>query len=487
MNTQQKLGNLIPGRAAQTAPRTANTSSTRLFGLRRVMQSLAYILAFVLPPLLIGAAVGAVRFMNFKVSQPPAYSEALPPVKAHDPGKRTAVVLAGNLSTENTDFLASFEVLAASGVFNVYVVAPERKVSALTSMPALSESIDIVPDYSFAEYEKVIGHDPDLIVIPFIPNLDTPEDRPIVDWIRHHAGPQTTLLSICAGALTLAETGLLDGQTATIHHNAYPVAKNKYTAINWVQGVRYVDNGQIITSGGITAGIDATLYTLAKLAGRKVALDSAHKLNYPHTRFLENEQYDVPPANMGVTMTNLAWVWAKERIGVYVYEGMDELAVSSLVDTYPFTGVVRTLSVGAERKPIRTRHGLTVIPRWTFATAPSLSRLLIPGGELAENDAEAVEQWAQQQRLTAEYAHGPNAAQPVPEGQFVFDQILPDVARRYSRPIAEVVVNGLEYPFPYSGLAGSTWPYYNLVTPALLGLAGLALMIGLRRRRTMQA
>ncbi len=268
MNTQQNLGSLPSSRTVQAATHTTNSPLHRISRLSRVLQLFAYTLAFALPPLLIGATVGAVRFMNFKVSQPPAYSEALPPVKAHDPGKRTAVVLAGNLGTENTDFLAPFEVLAASGVFNVYVVAPERKVSALTSMPALSESIDIVPDYSFAEYEKVIGHDPDLIVIPFIPNLDTPEDRPIVDWIRHHAGPQTTLLSICAGALTLAETGLLDGQTATIHHNAYPVAKNKYTAINWVQGVRYVDNGQIITSGGITAGIDATLYTLAKLAGR---------------------------------------------------------------------------------------------------------------------------------------------------------------------------------------------------------------------------
>jgi AraC family transcriptional regulator, transcriptional activator FtrA len=243
MNRKQRLSQLQSSLTTDVVPFNSPLTSKSLSTWRRTLQLAAYVLACVLPTLLIGAGVAAIRFVNFQVSQPPAYSEAAPPVKAHDPGKRTVVIIAGNLGTENTDFLAPYAILAASDLFNVYVVAPERKVSPLASMPAMSESIDIMPDFSYADYEKFIGRDPDLIVIPFIPNLDTPEDRPIIDWIRSHAGPQTTLLSICAGALTLAETGLLNGHSATIHHGSYAMARSRYPAVNWVQGVRYVDNG----------------------------------------------------------------------------------------------------------------------------------------------------------------------------------------------------------------------------------------------------
>jgi transcriptional regulator GlxA family with amidase domain len=72
-----------------------------------------------------------------------------------------------------------------------------------------------VPHYSFAEYDTVIGSDPDLIVIPLMPYEQAPEYQTIMKWIRAHAGPRTILLSICAGAKNLANTGLLAGRFVT--------------------------------------------------------------------------------------------------------------------------------------------------------------------------------------------------------------------------------------------------------------------------------
>jgi len=443
---------------------------------KSLWKSTFYLLALLVPPLLIGAGTAAVRFQAMAVSQAPAFTQPLPPPPAHDASKRTAVIIAGNLGTENTDFLAPYAVLAASRAFNLYVVAPERRLSSLSSMPALSESVDIVPDFSFAEYEQVIGHDPDLIVVPYIPNLDTPQDRPLIDWIRHHAGPTTTLLSICAGARTLAETGLLDGYTATSHHGVLPGLKEEFTGVQWMDGVRYVDDGRIITSAGITAGIDATLHAVRKLVDLETAKAVARELHYPHARFLDDEIYQLSPTNMAVTAVNFAYVWKKDKIGFYLYDGVDELAIAAIVDSYPFTGAAHTLSFAPERKLIRTRHGLHLVPRWTFADAPAFDRILLPGGDLAADAAQAVEQWAQRRKLTVEAIHS------TPD-QFVFDLTLPDVAQRYSRPITEVVVNGLEYPFAYDQLGGSRWPFYALVTPILLGIASLGLFIGWQRRK----
>ena len=72
-----------------------------------------------------------------------------------------------------------------------------------------------MPHYSFAEYDTVIGSDPDLIVIPLMRYEQAPEYQTIMKWIRAHAGPRTILLSICAGAENLADTGLLAGRFVT--------------------------------------------------------------------------------------------------------------------------------------------------------------------------------------------------------------------------------------------------------------------------------
>jgi AraC family transcriptional regulator, transcriptional activator FtrA len=77
--------------------------------------------------------------------------------------------------------------------------------------------VDFVPHYSFAEYDAAVGSDPDLIVIPYLPFRDAPEYQTIRTWVRAHAGSHTILLSVCAGASNLADTGLLTKRSATTH------------------------------------------------------------------------------------------------------------------------------------------------------------------------------------------------------------------------------------------------------------------------------
>src|SRR5207248_6204766 len=130
---------------------------------------------------------------------PPAYTSDVPAMRLPDVNKKTAVVLSSALGAEITDTLPTFDILASSGAFNVYTVAPERTVLPLTNSMSNATGVDFIPDLSYADYESQIGSAPDLIAIPYLPNYSLERDLAVVDWIRAHIGPNTTILTICAG------------------------------------------------------------------------------------------------------------------------------------------------------------------------------------------------------------------------------------------------------------------------------------------------
>jgi putative intracellular protease/amidase len=474
--TRQQFINETKHISAQYSPEAVTLTKPPSIPFRRLRSSLFYLLAFALLPLLVGGVTGAINTRQIRVSEPPAFNAPLPPLPVHDPTKLTAVVLAGNRGTENADFLAPYSVLATSGAFNIYVVAPERRLSPVTPMPPLSPGVDIIPHFSFAKFDQAFKTTPDLIVIPNYPHLESPEDWPIVQWIRDHAGVQTVVLSICGGAEVLAETGLLDGRQATTHHNIINRSEQTYPAVRWVRGLRYVEDGNFVSSAGITSGVDATLYVVKRMVGADTARVVARQLNYPHVRFLDAPAYGVPGANFTLAFLNIAYGWGKERMGVYLYEGVDEMALTSIFDTYPFSAITEALTVAPEREIIRSKHGLYLVPRYDFQTAPAFDRLLAPGSDLPAGKDPALEQWAQaEQGVAVEYLHQDHA------DQYVFDVTLTDMAPRQSQAIVKVAVNGLAYPIETLPLEGSSLPLNTLVRP--LALVGLGLALWLKRRR----
>ncbi|MDI3340654.1 MAG: hypothetical protein QJR03_08985 [Sphaerobacter sp.] len=161
-----------------------------------------------------------------------------------------------------------------------------------------------------------------------------------------------------------------------------------------------------------------------------------------------------------------------------LYEGVDELALTSITDTYPrsFASTIRV--VAPERTVIRSRHGLDLVPRWSFADAPALDRLLVPGDAVPAATVQAVAHWAEAHgQPRAEYLHRDAA------GSFAYDAALRDMARRDSRDLAIAAARGLEYPIEQATLAGAAFPYDLLPRPAVLSLLGLLAALGVGRIR----
>ncbi len=80
--------------------------------------------------------------------------------------------------------------------------------------------------------------------------------------------------------LVLATAGLLDGLDATTHYGSYDLLAEVAPTTNVVRGVRYVDNGKIVTSAGVQAGMDMSLHIVARLLGEDKARETAHYIEY---------------------------------------------------------------------------------------------------------------------------------------------------------------------------------------------------------------
>jgi putative intracellular protease/amidase len=440
----------------------------------RIFRILGYALAFMALPALV-ALVNVKGYADHRAQASPAFTGNLTP-PPHDPDKPTVAIVLSNVWTEITDVLGPYEVLTASGAYNVYAVAPEHRLSPLNGV------LDVMPHFSFAEFEAQ-GLKPDIVVVPYMTQVRSAANAPVLAWIKERADEGSRILSICLGAEVVAAAGVLDGHQATTYWLFFNRLEREYPTTDWVRGVRYVDDGDVISSAGITSGIDGTLYLLGKFKGNATALEVARRINYPHTRFLNDPRRDVPDSIISVLFTDLlpfglsvAYRWDKPSYGVTLYDGVGELELASILDTYPTAALAYATTLAAELRPYTTEHGLTVVPRAEFSTAPRLDRLLIPG--VNAGLTQELTTFARERGIEVETPHRAFAGTGA---RYPFDAVLSDIAERDSKAVANAASIRIEYPIDHLLLQGNDWPIYLLLRPLALGLLGVAVAVGARR------
>jgi putative intracellular protease/amidase len=434
-----------------------------------------YLLAFVVPPVLV-SVVGVKAAESDRYEGPPAaarvQAEELPAPPRHDPDKPTAVVLLSNMGSEVADVLATYEVLSESGAFNVYAAAPEREV-----LP-LSGGLDVVPQLSLAQLDRRLGgEDPDVIVVPAMWGVGSPEHRPVAEWLREHAEGTGTVMSVCNGAEVLADAGLLAGRRATSNWANIAEWERSYPDTAWVRGRRYVEDGNVLTSAAVTSGISATLHVMRGYIGEEAATGLAREIGYPDQRLGDEPRipaHRLTASDRALYVLWAAYGWGKPEIGVVLNEGTSEIELASIFDVYPgpvFTSNTTSLAPEGSRSPVRSEHGLLFVPRSDLGNAPSLDRLLVPGRTAPSVTDPRVRSWARESGLEPEYVHA-----DAPAG-FPFEVTLSDLAEHENAPVARFLARLLEYPIAHLGLAGGGWPFAHLLRPLVLGLLGLALAV----------
>jgi transcriptional regulator GlxA family with amidase domain len=130
----------------------------------------------------------------------------------------------------------------------------------------------IAPHASMRDVEST-----DLIVVSSILDIDKTMkyEGEAVDWLKHHYRLGAHIATICTGAFMLAETGLLDGKTATTHWGSADEFRRRYPRIDLKPERLVTDEGDLFCSGGMNAGADLSLYLVEKYCGHDIALQSS--------------------------------------------------------------------------------------------------------------------------------------------------------------------------------------------------------------------
>jgi transcriptional regulator GlxA family with amidase domain len=157
---------------------------------------------------------------------------------------------------------------SGEGPFQLYTVAESSKPITTTG------GLQLVPTYSIDSAPK-----PNVVVIGAQSNHS---DR-FLGWIRDQHGSADVIMSVCTGAFKLAMTGLLDGKSATTHHEFYDKFSQQFPRVRLVRGERFVDNGDLVCAGGLTSGISAAMHVVERYFGSSASTQVARYMEFTPT------------------------------------------------------------------------------------------------------------------------------------------------------------------------------------------------------------
>jgi transcriptional regulator GlxA family with amidase domain len=205
------------------------------------------------------------------------------PVSSDDTPLAAGILLFDEV--EVLDFCGPFEVFSSAARIPTERTPPEPPLFRVftlaerTGLISARGGLRVQPDYTLAEHPPI-----DLLLVPGGQGTRTEvHNAALIAWIEQTATRSRLVTSVCTGAFLLARAGLLAGHAATTHWASLDRLAETHPDVTVRSGVRWVDEGRIVTSAGISAGIDVSLHLVERLAGRALAVETARRMEYTWT------------------------------------------------------------------------------------------------------------------------------------------------------------------------------------------------------------
>lgn len=267
-------------------------------------------------------------------------------------------------TTEITDFVIPYAVLTQSGVAETVTLATH------TGPLKMRRALQLQPHATIAEFDARYPDGADYIIVPAVTKFTAPD---LQKWIQSQATKGSSIVSICDGALVVAASGLMKGRRATAHWDTEELRFSNYADIKWQKNVRYVADGKIISSAGISAALPTSIALVEAIAGRDRAESVAKELGVTEWGTKHNSDVFLPKlgVNMIAFLTNHytnGWLYQIDSVGIPISAGIDDVALAFTADAYSRTGRSQAYSVADSKAAVRTRNGLLIIPDLTNST-----------------------------------------------------------------------------------------------------------------------
>ncbi len=186
-------------------------------------------------------------------------------------------------AVEVLDFCGPFEVFSVTRLdesrrredpspFEVVLVA--ERAGIVTAAGGLK----VTPDHALADCPSL-----DVLVVPGGWGTRREIGNPaLLEWIGARARTVETVASVCTGAMLLGQAGLLDGRRATTHWRSLGWMRESFPNVTVEEALHVVEDGNVFTSAGISAGIDMALLVVARYHGEEIARATARQMEYPY-------------------------------------------------------------------------------------------------------------------------------------------------------------------------------------------------------------
>jgi putative intracellular protease/amidase len=259
-----------------------------------------------------------------------APAEGWLPARPVPEGRLAVAVVLGASGSVITDALGPYVVFARSPRFFVYTVSASRPTAML------SGGLAVVPDYALEDVDAGLAPEPDVVVVPAVAAPNGKKEAPLREWITRRSDRGAHLLGVCNGSRLLAATGLLDGRRATAHWSSINGLERSRPQVDWVRGQRYVQDGTLTTTAGVTSGVFGALRLVEQLAGAAEAQRVGQELAYPGWTLHGPTEIRVQrwaPVDLAFLLA-VVFPWLRPTVGVGLVEGVGELEVAAPFEVY---------------------------------------------------------------------------------------------------------------------------------------------------------
>lgn len=345
-----------------------------------------------------------------KAAPPVPRQEAAATLAALKPPKRPRpliTIIGINDSTETTDYLMPYGVLQRSAVADVVALATGPGPVKL--YPAL----EVEPQATVAEFDAQHPDGADYVIVPA---MSRDRDPAVLAWLKSQAGKGAMIIGVCAGAMVVAEAGLLDGKRATTHWYFLKELRDKHPTIRYVADRRLVVDQGVTTTTGVTASMPVALTLIEAIAGREKADAVGRDIGLTHWDARHSSgafQFTRPFAMTAIR--NTAAFWNREQLGIELTPDVDEVSLALVADAWSRTYRSRAVTFSRTAGAQQSRNGIRIVPDKIAASWP------------AENLLPAI-----------------GDRQPAR----ALDEALHGIAARYGIRTAGFVAMQLEYPRP---------------------------------------